>query len=68
VYVNSPPAPIAVEDSKERLSKLSVHEAVSDGIATGADVGKKLHKRHAGAAHCAVHGVRVEDVPRVEHV
>jgi hypothetical protein len=66
--VNLPPTPVAVEDSKKGLSKFSVHEAVGDGVATGADVGKKLDERHAGAAYRAVHGIRIEHVPRVEHV
>lgn len=50
------------------MSKFPVHEAVSDRIATGADVGKKLNERHTGATDCAVHGFRVEGVPRVEHM
>jgi len=38
-----PPAPVAVKNSKEGLSKLSVHEAVSDGVTAGTDVGEQLH-------------------------
>jgi len=35
-----PPAPVAVKNSEEGLSKLSVHEAVRDGVTAGTDVGE----------------------------
>jgi hypothetical protein len=65
---NLPPAPVALKNSEKSLSKLPVHEAVSDGVTTGADVGKQLHERHTGAANCPVHSLGIENVPRVEHV
>ena len=68
VIIVLPPAPVAVENSEKSLSKLPVHKAVCDGIATGADVGEQLHERHASTAHCPVHGLGIESVPRVEHV
>jgi hypothetical protein len=38
-----PPAPVAVKNSEEGLSKLPVHEAVSDGVTAGTDIGEQLH-------------------------
>ena len=45
---------VAIEDSKEGLSKLLVHEAVGDWIATGADVGQQLDQGDTGASDVLV--------------
>lgn len=50
------------------MSELLVHEAVSDRVAAGADVGEQLDQRDAGTADVLVHSLGVEQVPRVEHV
>ena len=63
-----PPTTVTIEEAEERLTKLSVHEAIRDRIAATRHVGKQLYQADPRAADRRIHEIWREKIPGIDHV